>query len=543
MNTLFYIGTILVFYCLLMGGIFIVSRPEQNSTRLFILPLSGFILWLSAYLLPLLAPVLPIEKSFLSAYTSEIYGWNAIGALILAVGLILFAGEHPIRYFSFHQKKRIALSGLGIVLLFGFLIFRTNIIFQERLLDLQLDIGQGYGLFTSVLTVLYAIVFVILGLSLKTNLASHHKNTVLFLFTVIFTGFSTPYISTHILPLFTGVLEFTWWGLTGPSVGGIIFIYALCTQNIFNFKIVGADMLLLAMSLVLMSLTLSSNSAIVFGFNFLTLIIFGILAFFLIHELLLEKHRQHKISEANQTLAETVNAKEHFLRLTSHQLRTPLSNIEGYLNILLKSPTEEYGYPAEVRTYLEKAHINYQRLNSIVDDISITNKISTNHWSVHTDPHVNIPQIINEIVDYNHYLAQTYNVSITKNFSSVISEPEGNKTLLFVALDNLLRNSIMYGSTSVEIRVKPKEHSLYIKIIDDEIGITEEEMNAVYRQFQRADRAEREHPDGSGIGVYIAKAIIEKHEGSLDIYSNGAGKGTVVTIILPLAPSQKYISQ
>ncbi|MFB6225262.1 MAG: sensor histidine kinase, partial [Candidatus Paceibacteria bacterium] len=350
-------------------------------------------------------------------------------------------------------------------------------------------------------TILYAIIFTALITSLKEVSSSTQKRGGILLLLVIFTGFSTPYISTIILPLFTGFLQFTWWGLLGPLIGGMIFMYALFTQNIFDLKIAGIDLLLLAMAFVLMSITVSSSSVVAFGFNLLTLIIFGILAFFLIHELLLEKQRQHQIAEANQTLSETVDAKENFLRLTSHQLRTPLSSIEGYLNMLLKSPAEEYGYPAEVRTYLEKAHINYQRLNSIVEDISVANKISTDHWNMHTEPNLDPLQIVHEVVEYNQYVAKEHDVSITKNIAPEDISLEGNQSLLFEALDNLVRNSIIYGSTSVEIRVKIKDDALHIKIIDDGIGITEEEMSVVYQRFQRADRAEREYPDGSGIGI------------------------------------------
>ncbi|MFB6225263.1 MAG: hypothetical protein ABEI13_02295, partial [Candidatus Paceibacteria bacterium] len=148
MGLLFYLSTILIFYCLLVGGVYIVSTPNQPTTRLFIYPLSGFIVWLSTYLLPLLAPILQIDAAFLTTYVREMYGISALGALILAVGLTLFVCEYPIRHVSSFQKQLISGLGLGIVVLFGFLIFQTEFIFLEPLTNFRIAIGQGYALLT-----------------------------------------------------------------------------------------------------------------------------------------------------------------------------------------------------------------------------------------------------------------------------------------------------------------------------------------------------------------------------------------------------------
>ncbi len=537
MEMLFYPITLFVFCGIFATGTYVVSQNHPKEIRLFILPFTGFLLWMGSYLFPLVAPFLSISSSPAQGMLSSgMQIGSLLSALVMTLGLMVFVGEYPISRLTVKQKRITTFIGVVLILVITFLMLRTDIIVYQNnsLSSLELNVGSGFGILTTLVTISYGVIFALLGNSLFRTSNTKQKNIAGLLLIIVFSGFLTPYISMHIIPLLSGSVEFTWWGLSGPFLGAIIFIYSLFTQQLFDLKITGINLILFGMAVLLMGITVTSNSGIAFVFNLFILVIFGILAFFLIYEFLLEKRRKEKIESANTRLSEMIDAKENFLRLTSYQLKTPLSGIQEYLNLLLKSPAEEYGYPQEVRPYLEKAYINYQRLNAIVEDISIANKISTGHWKLHLNQNLNLLDIINQTIEYNQFLSQEYEVSVQKNMPSHISALTGNENLLFKAINNIVRNGIIYGDTSLEVQITERNDEVIIQITDDGMGITPEEIETVYQRFRRAQRAEQKHPDGSGIGLYIARAIIEKHEGSLKVSSDGRGEGTNVTITLPL---------
>jgi len=523
-----YFLTIFVFFLILVLGVTTVTQGRRAlRMRVFFLPLFGFLVWTSMRLFPLVDPLAKGNDDILAEL---IYSVALVGSLLIAFGVSMFAYTFPrLRVSRVLLRLRIW-GGLVLILSIGALFVSTDLIIAEvSILDHKFAVtpGPGYVVYVSLLTFLYAWMFFTLGNAYGVSKAP--EKIALFM-GVVFLGLVGPYINDVLPLLFFDSLTLSYWGFLTILFAGPLFIYALLRHQLFDLKLATLDMLLLGMGLALAAVAITSESLLVFGFNLLILCIFGVLAFFLVHELMLERTRRHQIKQANTKLSEAVNAKEQFLRLTSHQLRTPLSAIQGYLDMLLDAPSEEYAYPASTRPHLEKAYLNYQRLNSIVEDISVANKISTGNLHLEPKESFDLREVLLEVCEYNSYLASERNVKLTKNFPQNEIPFQGRQKLLFEALHNLLHNAIIYDSSSIQISLREREDTIVVKIIDDGMGITEEEYELLGERFRRPRRAEHTHPDGLGLGVYIARTIIQTHEGELEIHSQGKEKGSVVTV-------------
>jgi len=528
---IFSFGTLLVFYLILAFGVAIVAHSKNAlMLRTFLLPFLGFLIWVSTRLFPLLQTSSNLTGD---VYAELLYAFSLVGTLFLAFGLVVLAYVFPKRRLSWELLRSLLWGGVAILLGVSVGILATDFVVSEAtVVDTKYAVTTGtwYGGYVLLLTALYVWMFITLGQSLQ---AGQNVNQVRFFMGSIFLGLLGLYL-TDVLPLlFQTSALLPYWGFLTTALAGAIFVYAIIRHRLFNLKQASINLLLLGMGVALVWMTMASESLIVFGFNLLVLLIFGILAFFLIHELVEEHERKRKIRKANNRLSEAVDAKEQFLRLTSHQLRTPLKAIEGYMDMLLDAPTEEYAYPSSIRPYLEKAYLNYQRLDSIVEDISVANQISTGN--LHLDPKesFDLRELLLDVCQYNSYFASEHDVNLTKTFPQKEVPFEGREKLLFEAFHNLLHNAIIYGSSSVQISLREKQNTVVIKFIDDGMGITEEEHDLLGQRFRRPKRAEERHPDGSGLGVYIAQTIIETHHGSLEFHSEGKENGSVVTVTLP----------
>jgi signal transduction histidine kinase len=119
----------------------------------------------------------------------------------------------------------------------------------------------------------------------------------------------------------------------------------------------------------------------------------------------------------------------------------------------------------------------------------------------------------------------------------------GDRPKLKAAFSNLIHNAITYTERSVEISCVNQENGVQVTIADDGIGIIEDEQSILFERFERGDKAYQRNPDGSGLGLYLAKQIIELHDGSIHIQSEGRGQGTTVRVWLPVNPSPSSTTQ
>lgn len=231
-----------------------------------------------------------------------------------------------------------------------------------------------------------------------------------------------------------------------------------------------------------------------------------------------------KIKEVDQM-------KDEFISIASHELRTPLTSIKGYTSLIMEG---DYGKVENAGMYqgLERIMTSTQRLEALVEDLLNVSRIEQGRLSVENKD-IEIEPIIEEIVSQLSVTAEQKNLKLVYEKASeklphLSADPERLKQILI----NLIGNAIKYTETgSVTVNNEIKDNELRIKITDTGIGISPEGQKNLFQKFYRVKTDKTESVQGTGLGLWITKQLIELMGGKIFLESI-EGKGTQVTIVL-----------
>ncbi len=228
------------------------------------------------------------------------------------------------------------------------------------------------------------------------------------------------------------------------------------------------------------------------------------------------------IQEQNLQIAELKRFDEYrqrFLGDISHELKTPIFNIQGYLETLLDGALEDEKVK---RKYVEKAAKNVERLNTIVEDLESIARLE-NGKEVLDMQVFGILDLVNEVFDELEMKAHQKDIQLklkpaaSANFM-VLADRENIRQVLI----NLVNNSIKYGKENGTSKVAfyDMDTNILIEVADDGIGISEDHMHRIFERFYRIDKSRSRQAGGSGLGLSIVKHIIEAHEQTINVRSS-----------------------
>lgn len=229
--------------------------------------------------------------------------------------------------------------------------------------------------------------------------------------------------------------------------------------------------------------------------------------------------------------------RENFISLVSHQLRSPLASAKQYLVVI------QSGFAGDVsskqREMVEKAGTYIDQLLKLVNDWLNMSRIEAANLAEEFEP-VAVDAVLAEGVELLKPLAETRNITMETQFRDNLPEVRGNSEYLKQAFMNLLSNAIHYNKEGGTVTVRTKEENgcLRVEISDTGIGISRENIHFIFDEFFRVKSTECRSVTGSGLGLPIAKRIIEAHDGSIEVVSE-VGKGTTFSVILPKAEQRR----
>jgi PAS domain S-box-containing protein len=229
-------------------------------------------------------------------------------------------------------------------------------------------------------------------------------------------------------------------------------------------------------------------------------------------------------------LQELDRKKDEFLSVASHELRTPLTTIKGYTQLLVQTIGD---LPAEERsTYLNAVLGEIDRMMGLISELLDVSRIETNRLQIHPQP---IRWI--EFLQRRASAFRVQNPARTIRFDAkateviVMADPDRMRQVI----DNLLSNALKYSpdGTDVEMHVTVEDDVTQTSVVDHGIGIPRDEIPQLFERFHRARNVSSRYYGGLGLGLYIARAIIEAHDGSIAVESE-EGKGSRFSLRLPL---------
>ncbi|MFI5118533.1 MAG: sensor histidine kinase [Terriglobales bacterium] len=231
---------------------------------------------------------------------------------------------------------------------------------------------------------------------------------------------------------------------------------------------------------------------------------------------------------------------DSFINAVTHELKTPIASIRLYLQTLQRREVEE----AQRRQFYELMLHDTERLLHTVEQV-----LKAGEAAHKKGPPQRLPVEFNtlvrecmELARVRHHLQATdldYRESLS--LSSTLQNGGGARLLgdaeeLRTAVSNLLDNAVKYSPDGVHISVElevPDEERLVLRVRDQGVGIPEHELKRIFRRFYRVTQRSLSQAKGTGLGLFIVRAIARKHGGRVFAQSEGAGKGTTVTLELP----------
>lgn len=233
----------------------------------------------------------------------------------------------------------------------------------------------------------------------------------------------------------------------------------------------------------------------------------------------------NSINNLSQSIKEQENIRKRLTGDISHELKTPLTNIQSHLEAMIDGIWE----PTEERLLSVKEEA--ERLSALVSDMQKLNKYDEASIKLKKD-NVNISDIICFVIFQFSNLAKSKNIKIEYEKKNINLYCDKDK--ITQALVNILSNAIRYSNegSTIFIEEKLKDNKVIISIEDQGIGISEEDLKYVFERFYRADKSRTRATGGTGIGLTIVKSIVSSHGGEVKLESK-LGEGSKFTIILP----------
>lgn len=232
-------------------------------------------------------------------------------------------------------------------------------------------------------------------------------------------------------------------------------------------------------------------------------------------------------------MVQAMRTKDDFVATVSHELRTPLTSIIGYLDLVADGvEDEEYEVPAEVQGHLAVVSRNAEQLLVLVSDLLLTAQAESGTLRFRMSD-VRVDQLAARAIDSSRPRAEAAGVTLKQNIEATAPQHADHARISQV-IDNLLSNAIKYTQPggSVRVVVAATSDATVLTIADTGIGMDPHDLGSLFQKFFRAETARSNAIPGVGLGLVITKAIVDGHQGSIDVKSV-LGVGSTVTVTLP----------
>ncbi len=232
----------------------------------------------------------------------------------------------------------------------------------------------------------------------------------------------------------------------------------------------------------------------------------------------------NKIKEIDQM-------KDEFISMASHELRTPITVIRGYIEMITDTQTN---LSDETKEYLSIVNISTERLNSLVEDLLDVSRIEQGRLKMNIQP-MDIWPVVEDTVKELKMQAESKGLILSCNLDSGASAYiNADKDRLKQVLINIIGNSIKYTpSGTIDVKAINRDKKLAIFIKDTGIGMSAKEREGLFNKFYRIKNKKTADISGTGLGLWITKQIVELMEGIISVDSM-EGVGTQITIEIPL---------
>ncbi len=518
-----------------LGLLILFSPGKQSSSKIYSLITLTTLSWIFCIFF------------YRSSTPENIVFWTKclyISASLIASCFLFFTYLFPVKDpFSLTKKLLVVVPNIIIVAL---IIWGKGIISDAHVSQAgenTIEFGKLYLLYVIYILAFFNYSFFRLFKKHRTLSEDLQKRQAIFFLTGYLISAFIAFATNLILP-WLGYFTLNWLGQVSTVFIVTFATYAIVKHQLFNIKAIAAELFIGALWIFLIiRIVLGSNTQekILSGGLLLASIIVGIL---LIRSINNEVKARLKIESlakdlaiANDQLKELDAQKTEFVSLASHQLRGPLTAIKGYGSMLLEG---DFGELSEsIKEAIEKMYKSTQDLVVIVGDYLDVSRIEQGRMQYDFSL-FDLRELVQTIV--NELRPSVENAHLTMDFDTTLAPSymiNADKGKIKQVIGNIIDNSIKYTpSGGIHIWLTAKNNKALISISDTGVGIHPSVLPKLFAKFTRAPDASQTNILGTGLGLYVAKKMIEAHHGRVWAESPGQGKGSTFFIELDIAEDE-----
>ena len=397
--------------------------------------------------------------------------------------------------------------------------------------------GEGYLLYA-----LYVSGFLIAGIYILVQKyresAGIFKIVIRDLLMALSLGFIVVIFVELLFPLLSGGNNLFWVGHLSVVIFGTTTSVILARYNFWSIKVVMTEFFISIITIVLMVELFLANSILDLFIKTAIVLLVVLSSSFLAGSVQREIESKEKITRLLRDLEFLSRQfkildrkKSEFLAISSHHLRDPLTAINGYASMLMEGSFGEISAP--LHSALEKIFESSKRLITMISDFLDISRIESGHMKYDFEE-VDMKKIVVELGDEMKLNAHRAGLVLRVD----IKEGKYGKDSFFTigdagklrqVISNLIDNSIKYtphGEVAVLLEKSSDRKKIIFSITDTGIGMSEETIGKIFKKFSRAEGVSKLYTEGTGLGLYVAKEIIKKHEGRIWADSKGEGLGS-----------------
>ncbi len=236
-----------------------------------------------------------------------------------------------------------------------------------------------------------------------------------------------------------------------------------------------------------------------------------------------------EIKTKAERMIKLLEMRSSFLDIASHQLRTPTSVIRGTLAMMRDGDMDKMK-PAERSRFIDGMYQKSIKLEEIINDILMASEMDTSgEMKITTDDQIDLTDLVNKIISEHIFDAQAKKLQLVWQKPSAAILIQGSLKYIGETIDHILDNAIKYTiQGAVTVTLNKNDTKILLAIQDTGIGIPKADQAKVFNKFVRAKNAKNAYTDGSGLGLFIVKEVIDKHPGAKVWLESQENKGTKV---------------
>lgn len=520
-----------------LAGVILTRRSERTENQIYVLNIACIVWWTVAIIFYRSST----NSDDLLLLTTNLY----LAPTFIASSFLYFS-----LFFPEQKVMRPTLKAAAIFipnLIIAILVLTPGAIIQSvaNVTNAEhiIHFGPLYWLYAVYISFNFSIGLAILAHRFSITKKRIHRRQISYLLVGYSAAATFGMITNLILPWF-GEFRLNWLGQGLTVLMVLPVVYAIFKHKMFSTRLIATELFVLTLSILLLVRAVIPQE---FTERIFNLALFGgasVVGILLIRSVNKEVQTREELSKlatqlagANIHLERLDKMKSEFVSMASHQLRSPLTSIRGYISMILEGSYGEVN--PKVKEVLEHVSDSSRQMTLSVEDYLNVSRIEAGRMKYEIS-NCDLRKLVEDTV------AEMLPVSIKRGMTITFKPKfEGpamamldigkTKQIIQNLTDNALKYTPEKGRVTITLRKDATGKKVFVDITDTGIGIAPEALGGIFKKFERAKNANSINVTGTGLGLYLARQMAEAMNGSITVFSEGEGKGSTFTATFPVS--------